>query len=191
MSREARSHDQPCSGSGPDPVIYSIQVPRVGSPDDKLSVLVDPEIFAAYAGSAWHLNPKNYAQRTANALERLCGLRGTVLLHRLVVGAKRGEIVDHINGNPLDCRRSNLSKCDLFENGMNRGHLNRNNTSGERGVYRQNGGWVVGLRCKGVRHYRGTFTSFREAVLVKRALEASLYGEFGSARHLGHSAAVA
>lgn len=43
-----------------------------------------------------------------------------VLLHRLIVGAKAGQIVDHINGDKLDCRRSNLRICDWSESNANR-----------------------------------------------------------------------
>jgi hypothetical protein len=168
-------------------MIYYIDVPHVGAADKTSRIQVDPEIFARYCNAPWHLNRKGYTQRTANALERAHGIRGTVLLHRLVVGARKGECVDHINGDPLDCRRANLRKCTLAENSMNRGRLSKNNTSGERGVHLQNGGWVVSLRCRGKRYWRGTFTTFAEAVRVKRALEIDLYGEFGTARHLGYS----
>jgi len=34
--------------------------------------------------------------------------RKKLYLHRLIVGACKGDIVDHINGDTLDCRRENL-----------------------------------------------------------------------------------
>lgn len=45
----------------------------------------------------------------------------TKKLHRLVINAKDGEEVDHINRNKLDNRRINLRICTRQENLMNRG----------------------------------------------------------------------
>src|ERR1044072_5764222 len=57
-----------------------------------------------------------------------------VLLHRFIMGAKKGEIVDHINGNVLDNRRENLRIVDRSTNAHN-WHKSRNPKSGFRGVY--------------------------------------------------------
>lgn len=50
----------------------------------------------------------------------------TVLVHREIIGAKPGEIVDHINRNPLDCRKANLRIVSHRENILNspRGEMN-------------------------------------------------------------------
>jgi hypothetical protein len=50
------------------------------------------------------------------------------LLHRVIAGAKPGEIVDHINGNKLDSRRCNLRITDALHNSYNRGAQRKNTT---------------------------------------------------------------
>lgn len=40
-------------------------------------------------------------------------------LHRLIVGAEKGQVVDHINHNTLDNRKDNLKICTHSENRLN------------------------------------------------------------------------
>lgn len=42
------------------------------------------------------------------------------LLHRLILNAPKEVIVDHENGNGLDCRKDNLRICNYSENQQNR-----------------------------------------------------------------------
>ena len=48
-----------------------------------------------------------------------------VLLHRLIMDAKDGEFIDHIDNNPLNDTRINLRKCTQAENNANRKSLNK------------------------------------------------------------------
>ena len=42
------------------------------------------------------------------------------LLHRYILDAQPGELVDHISGNGLDCRKVNLRKATPLQNARNR-----------------------------------------------------------------------
>lgn len=45
---------------------------------------------------------------------------GNVLLHRIVMRAKKGQRIDHRNGDGLDCRKKNLRFCTHSQNMVNR-----------------------------------------------------------------------
>jgi HNH endonuclease len=59
---------------------------------------------------------------------------GTTAMHRLIIGAKPGDIVDHINRDTLDNRRANLRVVTPAQSVWNRRLLISSNTSGFRGV---------------------------------------------------------
>jgi len=83
----------------------------------------------------WHVNKNGYVQRT---VKRWNSEKNpiTVLMHRSINGTPRGLDTDHINGNKLDNRRSNLRSVTKKENSWNRHGLRKDNKSGFNGVHR-------------------------------------------------------
>lgn len=55
------------------------------------------------------------------------------LLHRLIMQPSKKEVVDHINGNPSDCRRANMRICTQKQNSYNT-QIKKNNKTGYKGV---------------------------------------------------------
>jgi len=106
---------------------------------------------------------------------------GKVLyMHRLIVGeTPRGFDVDHINGNGLDNRRSNLRVVSHSENLANTGPSKKRATNASRfkGVWfeRRTGKWCASLTVKGVRRNLGTFLSEENAARAyNKAVEVTL-----------------
>ena len=64
-----------------------------------------------------------YVQTVVNRGGRLCCVR----LHRLIMQAPRGLVVDHINRDVLDNRKSNLRVVDHSVNNRNRAKQKRRN----------------------------------------------------------------
>ena len=48
------------------------------------------------------------------------GGKPNIIMHRLIMNTPKGKVVDHINHNRLDNRRSNLRNCTQSENARNR-----------------------------------------------------------------------
>lgn len=96
-----------------------------------------------------------------------------VLLHVLLAQPGPGLVVDHINGNTLDCRRSNLRVCTHLQNRQNSAR-SRNNTSGFMGVSfdADKKSWRACLTAGASQIHVGWFRSAEEAA---RARDAALY----------------
>ena len=108
---------------------------------------------------------------------------GTLLMHRIVVGAQKGLDVDHRNGNTLDNRRSNLRLCTHAENIRNRTKKNSNNTSGIPGVYYHapTKKWCARLKIDGKQLYLGLFFSKSKAAQVRKKAEIEHFGAYAPA----------
>lgn len=101
-------------------------------------------------------------------------------LHRLVMGCDRGDgiRIDHIDGDILNNRRSNLRRVGARENGWHRVKRNKNNTSGIPGVSRNRSNWMAYIDRDGTRTHLGTYPSIEEAADVRRAAELEFFGEY-------------
>jgi hypothetical protein len=99
------------------------------------------------------------------------------LMHRLLMSAQAGQVVDHINGNTMDNRRANLRLCVHAENCRNRGP-GSNNTSGFKGVRRSGAKWFAAITADRVCHPLGYFATRQEAAHAYDAAAKRLHGEF-------------
>lgn len=84
----------------------------------------------------------------------------SVLLHRFLMGPNNPQIIDHINRNPLDNRKSNLRFCTHSENSKNR-------TKKPTFIYwyAPTSRWVVRIKKKHI----GYFVNRDDAVLAVKA----------------------
>lgn len=99
-------------------------------------------------------------------------------MHRLILSAGEGDIVDHINGDGLDNRRSNLRIVTTQQNAFNQKH--HGGSSRHKGVsYRSDTGtWRAYITMDGVRRYLGNFASEDDAALAYNNEAARLFGEY-------------
>lgn len=104
-----------------------------------------------------------------------------VKMHRMVLGVKGNEIIDHKNGNGLDNRKENLRISSPSQNMWHRAML-KNNTSGFRGVsFRKNmNKWsaMIGVYRKPI--YLGSFKTKEEAAKAYNDAAIKFFGEFAN-----------
>ena len=102
-----------------------------------------------------------------------------LFLHRFIMNAKKGQIIDHVDGNVFNASKQNLRFCTKGQNSQNRG-LSASNTSGHKGVCwdeaRQK--WAVQISVNGKRVYWSRFDTYEEAVEAHEREIVKIHGEF-------------
>lgn len=101
------------------------------------------------------------------------------------MNAAPNEQVDHINGDGLDNRKSNLRICNGSQNRCNKGKP-KNNTSGYKGVtwHTPNKKWVAQIAVNGKHSYIGSFKTKEEAAKAYNKKAKELHGEFARLNNL-------
>ncbi len=87
--------------------------------------LVDDEDYEYLMKNSWCYQNPGYAARRKN--------KSIELMHRVIMKAKKGEQVDHIDMNRLNNQKENLRIVNNSQNGMNK-LVQNNSTSGYKGV---------------------------------------------------------
>ena len=99
-------------------------------------------------------------------------------MSRYLMKAKPGQIVDHINRNPLDNRRANLRFVTRSQNRHNM--LRRHNKAGHKGIYKvlNLDLYTAEVSIKGKKYNLGYFKKKREAIKVYREFVTKRLKEF-------------
>lgn len=145
------------------------------------SVIVDDEDYDALSAYKWCLNgaDRQYALRRTTKEEG----NYLQLMHRQIMGVGKfsdnGIYVDHINGNTLDNRKSNLRFSTNQENARN-SKKPSNNTSGHKGVfhYKDRDRYRAFIKYDGRQVHIGMFDTLDEAAEAYRNKAVELFGAF-------------
>lgn len=118
--------------------------------------LVDDSDFEWLSEWKWNLtgDGRNAERRTGGHIGHI------ILMHRQIMGAKKGQLIDHINQDPLDNRRANLRFADKSINALN-GKIRSDNRSGFRGVYwvTQVQRWHSSITIRGKKVHLGSYNN--------------------------------
>lgn len=136
-------------------------------------VLVDDEDFETLSGYKWYRHVGGYAARGSTAF-------GSALMHREIMKAKKGQIVDHINRNKLDNRKSNLRICTTKENVFNTAKRNVVLTSKYKGVHfdKDRNKYIANISIDNKSTYLGGYEKEEDAAYYYNENAKILQGEF-------------
>lgn len=99
-----------------------------------------------------------------------------IRLHRFVMDAPDGMVVDHINNDTLDNRRSNLRVCTIAQNNRNNAGTGKHRFKGLTRL--PSGKWMSAIQFDGKKYYLGLFADDESAALAYDAAAKELHGEF-------------
>ena len=152
-------------------VIYSTHAEVIlcdKSGNEKARALIDLSDIEKVGKHRWYASTKGYVKSQDN-----------LRLHRLVMDAPDGYLVDHVNRIPLDNRKSNLRLCTPAENSRNVG-VSQSNSTGFKGVYfeKLNNKYRARIKYNGKRVSLGCYENAVDAAIAydKKAIE--LFGDF-------------
>jgi hypothetical protein len=138
--------------------------------------LVDDEDYEWLNQWKWHMSSTGYARRNTTKLDTLLGT-AKIAMHRVILNAPEGSMVDHIDCNKLNNQRSNLRLCTVAQNNRN---ILPYGKSGLKGVEldKRTGRWRAYVSVNKKRIHIGVFDTPCEAGLAYDAAARSYFGEF-------------
>jgi len=153
---------------------WLILVDRDGGEVARSALDNDPEVLGLVAQSRWRrhrggVGKKDYVRSHKQGA-----------LHALLCPSPVGSEVDHVDGDPLNNRRSNLRVSSHKENSQN---VKQGGKNPARNVYERNGKYVVIVTKNRKQKYYGTWSTVEEAVEVAREVRAELFPFVNERRH--------
>ena len=120
--------------------------------------IIDVDDVEKVKNIKWRLNNNGYVINNS---------KSSMFLHRRILSVN--DIVDHINGNRLDNRKSNLRVMTKSQNQMNVNY---------RGVYQNKDKWIAKIKLNQKQIHIGTFIYEEEALYARWYAERILFKEF-------------
>jgi HNH endonuclease len=140
--------------------------------------LVDDGDFELVSQYKWSAHRNKFNNYSARAFYK--GHNKFIYMHRLIMNAKDEEVVDHIDHNTLDNRRSNLRICTVGQNNINHGRIRSDNKSGFMGVCKHKNRWQAYIYYNHRCYNCGRFKTPEEAAAARDRFAKILHGEFAT-----------
>jgi hypothetical protein len=103
--------------------------------------------------------------------------REKIAMHQMILGARGGQVVDHIDGDGLNNQVANLRVCDWSQNVMH-SVRRRRGRSRYKGVDRHHGKWRARIAAYGQRMHLGNYATEEEAARAYDRAAVRHHGEF-------------
>lgn len=106
------------------------------------------------------------------------GRQHELRLHRLIMDAPADKLVDHIDGNGLNCRKKNLRFATYQGNSANCRRTTGTTRFKGVAVHRETGKFEAYIKFNGKKRHLGLFVTAEAAAAAYDAAAVSLWGEF-------------
>lgn len=141
---------------------------------------VDDEDYERINSKKWELNPEGSGYAVRKGSKRR-GEPKTVQMHREILYAPPGTLIDHINGNGLDNRKCNSRFANAQKNAFNKKKADRKFTSKYKGVLKRKDKdtWTARIKFND-RHIElgGRYKTEEYAAAVYNFASKIMFGEF-------------
>lgn len=145
--------------------------------------VVDDDDFYKFGQMKWGVGSRSdgksfYARRSEIGAG---GKKRCIYLHRAICGDPVGMVVDHRDGDGLNCCKHNLRVCSQLQNVQNRLGATAKSKSGIRGVSfrRETGKWNAFITINKRHIYLGSFGDKVSAANAYAEANKKHFGEFG------------
>lgn len=132
----------------------------------------DKDDYNLIKNYCWYHDNLNYIRTRINKNTQ-------ITLHRLIMNPPDDKVIDHINYDTTDNRKSNLRICTQSQNLMN--SMKRiDNTSGHTGVYynKRNKKWFSVITVNGEVINLGTYKDKNDAIKIRQQAERQYFGKY-------------
>lgn len=137
--------------------------------NEQYNVLIDIDDYDKIKKYKWCISHDGYVVGTLENKKQ-------VKLHRYIMNCPNELVVDHINHNKLDNRKSNLRIATVQENSMNQ-RKPKNNTSGYKNIRKVDNRYEISVMVNGKRYYEYTLT-LKQAIKTRDEMLDRLHKEF-------------
>ena len=138
-----------------------------------ITAMIDVDDLEKAKQYTWYLGHNGYVQTFVK--------RKVIRLHQLVLGIKKGYVIDHISRDKLDNHKSNLRHATVSQNGMN-SKLRSDNTSDYKGVIweKRRKKWQASICLNSKYIFLGYFIDLSDAISARVLAESKYFREFAN-----------
>jgi|SRR3972149_10393518 len=150
-----------------------MNIKQIPLTEDKVAI-VDNKDYLALSKYKWHFS-HGYAKR----MGKENGRNKAIYMHRVIFGIAQGKDIDHINGDRLDNRKSNLRLATDSQNQAN-SRIRVDNTSGYKGVAKctNKKKWFAQIQVNKKQIFLGRFSDIKDAVLAYNDAAIFYFGKY-------------
>jgi hypothetical protein len=146
----------------------------VGKTKSGTEYLFDKEDYSLVSKSSWCLS-NGYLVANIN--------HKSIKLHRFILNAENGSVVDHINHNPLDNRKSNL-RITTHKNNSRNTSVSKSSKIKHLGISTTpSGKYRARIMVEGKEIRLGHYQSLADAIHARKEAEIKYFGEFAPSLH--------